>query len=78
MRRRPLGWLMGHPDLALLEAKRAFQSVHVDKVTGVIKPIVSNETMAQCFGEALITWKANRQRLRQESDPPLSSAMFCC
>ena len=67
MERQALGWSMGHPYLALLEAKRAFKYVHIDKSTGEIKPIVSNETVAQCFGEAVITWKANRKLLRQES-----------
>jgi hypothetical protein len=40
--------------LALLEAKRAFKYIHVDTRTGETKPIVSNETLAQCFGEAVI------------------------
>ncbi|KAI0452169.1 hypothetical protein F5B21DRAFT_506478 [Xylaria acuta] len=56
-----LGWSMEHPYLALLEAKRAFKHVHVNNATGETKPIVSNETLAQCLGEAVITWKANRR-----------------
>lgn len=66
MERQPLGWSMGHPYLALLEAKRAFKYIHIDNRTEEIRPIVSNETVAQCLGEAVITWKANRELLQQE------------
>lgn len=67
---------MGRQALALLEAKRAFKHVNVDNATGEIKPIVSNETLAQCLGEAVITWKANRRLVGQESDL-LHSSLIC-
>jgi hypothetical protein len=58
-------WTIESPFLALLEAKRAFKRVDVDK-TGRIQPVMSNEVMAQCFGEALITWEANQDDFDQE------------
>ncbi|KAJ5471928.1 hypothetical protein N7539_008497 [Penicillium diatomitis] len=60
------GWMMGHPYLAILEAKRAFKYIHSDDRTGDCKPVVSNETLAQYLGEAVITWRANRDLLGQE------------
>lgn len=64
MRRRGLGWEMQHPYLALLEAKKAFRHIHFDEKTGKDVPVVSNENLAQCFGEALIAWKGNQKLLR--------------
>ncbi|CAH0025849.1 unnamed protein product [Clonostachys rhizophaga] len=66
MKRQALGWSLEHPYLALLEAKRAFKHVHIDNATGEIHPIVSNDTLAQCLGEAVITWKATRQLVGQD------------
>ncbi|KAK3291877.1 uncharacterized protein B0H64DRAFT_468637 [Chaetomium fimeti] len=64
--RRLNGWGTQHPYLALVEAKRAFKYIHFDDQTGKSKPIVSNETLAQYLGEAVITWKANRNLLAQD------------
>lgn len=66
MDRHAHGWMMGHPYLALIEAKRAFKYIHFDEWTGEHKPVVSNETLAQYLGEAVISWRANREFLGQE------------
>lgn len=63
--RTALGWETANPYLALLEAKKAFKHIHFDERTGSHLPIVSNEYLAQCFGEAVIAWKANQQWLRR-------------
>lgn len=60
------GWMMGHPYIAILEAKSAFKYIHVDERTEDRKPVVSNETLAQYLGEAVISWTANRELLGQE------------
>jgi hypothetical protein len=59
-------WTMVHPYLALLEAKRAFKYIYFDEWTGDYKPVISNETLAQYLGEAVVTWKANRELLHEE------------
>ncbi|UKZ82973.1 hypothetical protein TrVFT333_010774 [Trichoderma virens FT-333] len=61
VRWQPNGWEMIHPYLALLEAKRAFQVIHLDEKTGIYHPVTSNEHLAQYLGEAVITWKGNRR-----------------
>lgn len=71
MERLPLGWAMTHPYVALLEAKRAFRHTQVSTTTGETRPIVSNEVVAQCFGEAVATWVANRDSIGQESGYPV-------
>jgi hypothetical protein len=58
--------MIGHPYLALIEAKRAFKYIHFDEWIGEHKPVVSNETLAQYLGEAVISWRANREFLGQE------------
>lgn len=70
MERRAVGWAMTHPYIALLEAKRAFRHVQVNNITGEIRPVVSSEVLAQCFGEAVVAWMANRPLVGQESDQP--------
>jgi len=40
------GWMIGHPYIAILEAKSAFKYIHVDERTGDRKPVVSNKTPA--------------------------------
>ncbi|KAH6623807.1 hypothetical protein F5144DRAFT_615500 [Chaetomium tenue] len=59
-------WEATHPYLAVLEAKRAFQYLHYNTRNGNTKPIVSNETLAQYLGEAVITWKANWRLINQD------------
>lgn len=60
----PGGWVIDNPYLALLEAKRSFKHIHIDE-RGNISPLMSNETVAQYLGEAVITWKANQDSLGQ-------------
>lgn len=60
------GWMMGHPYLALIEAKRGFKYIRFDEWTGEHNPVVSNETLAQYLGEAVISSRANREFLGQE------------
>lgn len=78
VRWRSIGWSMENPYMALIEAKRTFQHLHIDDNSREIRPVVSNETLAQYFGEAIVTWTANRQLLGQElrSAPPTSP--FLC
>ncbi|KAI1347808.1 hypothetical protein F5Y01DRAFT_232482 [Xylaria sp. FL0043] len=64
MRRDAHGWKMLHPYLALLEAKKAFKQYFEDKA-GRYMPIVSNQTLAQYLGEAVITWKGNKELLQR-------------
>lgn len=45
---------MGHPYVALLEAKKAFKQRWFVNQTEQRKPIVSNETLAQYLGEAVV------------------------
>lgn len=68
MERQVVGWTMTHPYIALLEAKRAFRHVQVSNTAGETRPIVSNSVIAQCFGEAVVAWMANRRLIGQESD----------
>ncbi|KAE8155245.1 hypothetical protein BDV25DRAFT_134992 [Aspergillus avenaceus] len=56
MDRQITQWRMGHPYLAIFEAKRAFKYLQFDDRTEQLKPVVSNETLAQYLGEALVTW----------------------
>jgi hypothetical protein len=51
---------------------------YLDDKSGGFKPVVSNESLAQCFGEALVTWVANRELMGQESDfiPISLSSLF--
>jgi len=65
MEQHARGWRMVHPYLALLEAKRSFKYITVDGINDR-KRIVSNGTLAQYLGEAVATWKANRELLGQE------------
>jgi hypothetical protein len=58
-------WESINPFMALLEAKRAFKDIDFDK-SGRARPIVSDETLAQCLGEVVITWQANRHLLDRE------------
>lgn len=60
------GWMVGHPYIAILEAKSAFKYIYVDERTGDRKPVVSNETLAQYLGEAVVSWRANQDLLGQE------------
>lgn len=64
MRRQGLGWEMQNPYLALLEAKKAFRHLHFNEKTGKDIPVVSNENLAQCLGEAIIAWKGNQKLLQ--------------
>lgn len=61
--RQRVGWTILHPYLALLEAKRAFKYIRVDDRTGISSPIVSDNTIAQYFCEALLAWRANQSLL---------------
>ncbi|KAH8435049.1 uncharacterized protein LDX57_012678 [Aspergillus melleus] len=65
MDRQVHGWRMGLPTLAFLEAKKAFKTIHIDERTGRAQPVVSNETLAQYLGEAIVAWRAN-QKLQKE------------
>ncbi|RAL04870.1 uncharacterized protein BO80DRAFT_422102 [Aspergillus ibericus CBS 121593] len=66
MTRGDLGWTTRHPYFALLEAKKAFKSMYIEERTGRSMPRVSNETLAQYLGEALVAWRANRDFLNQD------------
>lgn len=61
VRRVELGWEMRHPYLARLEAKRAFRHFHFDARTESYSPLVSNETLAQWLGEAVIAWRGDQE-----------------
>ena len=52
-------WSLENPFLAILEAKRAFSDFVLDTKTNPPIPSISNETLAQLLGEAVITWKAS-------------------
>lgn len=60
MFRTQQGWELGHPYLALIEAKRAFKSFEEDPDTGRLRPKASNRTLAQYLGEAIATWSSSR------------------
>lgn len=60
--RESQSWQPAHPYLALLEGKRAFKQLHTDRA-GNRHPVVTDETLAQCLGEAVITWQGNRELL---------------
>lgn len=71
-----VGWETSHPYLALLEAKKAFKSIIFDELAGHNEPIVPHDTLAQCLGEAVIAWKANRALLKEELVSPWSLFPF--
>lgn len=56
---------MANPYLALLEGKRAFKHLYIDDATGKASPIISDDTLAQYLGEAVLTWRANQILLKQ-------------
>jgi hypothetical protein len=60
------GWMQENPYIALLEAKKAFESLDYNDKTNTYEPVVSDKTPAQCLGEAIITWKANPEHVSQE------------
>lgn len=64
MKRQKHGWDMGHPYLALLEAKKIFKVIRFDDKREAYNPIVSNEVLAQYLGEAVVAWKSNLKLLR--------------
>ncbi|KAL5333556.1 hypothetical protein BJX70DRAFT_392094 [Aspergillus crustosus] len=47
------------------QPKKAFKTIHVDERMGRAQPVVSNETLAQYLGEAIVAWRAN-QKLQKE------------
>ncbi|KAF7550378.1 hypothetical protein G7046_g8032 [Stylonectria norvegica] len=49
------GWIPNHPYIALLEAKRGFKRVDFTKSSP--EPILSDDTLAQYLGEAVVTWR---------------------
>jgi hypothetical protein len=57
---------MLQPYLALLEAKRGFKQIYFDENKGDYIPVVSNENLAQCLGEAVITKKGNLEYIKDE------------
>lgn len=59
-------WEMEHTCLAIIEAKRAFKYLDFDDRQESYVPVVSNENLAQCLGEAIVTWKANPELLEDE------------
>ncbi|GAB0134273.1 hypothetical protein EsDP_00002652, partial [Epichloe bromicola] len=63
--RESLSWQPAHPYLALLEGKRAFKQFHIDWA-GNSHPVVTDETLAQYLGEAVITWHGNRELLGRD------------
>ena len=63
MRRAGPGWKIHNPFLALIEAKKAFREIYFDENSESYEPVMSNEHLAQCFGEAVITWKGNRKSM---------------
>ncbi|EFY95416.1 hypothetical protein X797_011015 [Metarhizium robertsii] len=66
------GWRLAHPYLALIEAKRA-KDIRIDPRTGRSSPVVSNDTIAQYLGEAVLAWRANRDLLGRK----LVSLCYC-
>ncbi|KAL2753232.1 hypothetical protein ACRALDRAFT_1077621 [Sodiomyces alcalophilus JCM 7366] len=66
MRRVPNGWKEEHPFLALLEAKRSFRDIRFDDETNKGNPMISDETLAQYLGEAVITWRGRQDLLAHE------------
>ena len=51
-------WAIQNYYLAIIEAKRTFNDMIFDKKIGINTTVVSDETLAQLLGEAVITWKA--------------------
>jgi hypothetical protein len=51
--------------LAISQAKHAFQGMNFDE-DGRGEPIVTDETLAQYLGDAVITWKANPDHIQDE------------
>ncbi|KAH7303000.1 hypothetical protein B0I35DRAFT_196080 [Stachybotrys elegans] len=78
MRKVGSGWEIRQPFLALLEAKRAFKYVRLDKSTGNCVPIISNENLAQCLGEAIITKKGNPKFLRDNVFLIAANSTYMC
>ncbi|EFY84125.1 hypothetical protein MAC_09832 [Metarhizium acridum CQMa 102] len=68
-------WALVHPYMALIEAKRA-KDIHIDPQTGRSSPVVSNNTIAQYLGEAVLAWRANRDVLGQKLVPPRYTLLF--
>lgn len=66
MRRQADGWTTTNAFLALIEAKKAFRYLRVDERTGALSPVVSDDTVAQYLGEAVVTWKENQMFLQDE------------
>lgn len=64
-RRVDEGWAVDHAYLASFEVKRA-QMLHEFYRSNKYGPIVSNSTMAQNLGEAVLGWRANQYLLGQE------------
>lgn len=63
LRRSSLGWQTVNKRVALLEAKRSFKAVQIDGQK--VSPVFSDENIAQCLGEAVVAWRADK-RLRKQ------------
>jgi hypothetical protein len=63
--RRPDSWREVNPFYAKLEAKRAPQHLRVDPRTARASPVSSDAVLAQCLGEAVLTWDDNQRSLSQ-------------
>ncbi|KAH7303353.1 hypothetical protein B0I35DRAFT_180156 [Stachybotrys elegans] len=72
------GWEISQPFLALLEAKRAFKYVRLDESTGNYIPVISNENLAQCLGEAIITKKGNPLFLKEDVFLIAANSTYMC
>lgn len=59
------GWVLDHAYFASFEVKRA-QKLCEDPRTGNRIPLMSNATLAQTLGEAVLTWCANQELLGKE------------
>ncbi|QUC22974.1 uncharacterized protein UV8b_07215 [Ustilaginoidea virens] len=64
--KKPTGWFLAHPSMALIEAKRASNCISIDPRNGRSSPIVSNGTIAQYLGEAVLTWREKQDELHQD------------
>ncbi|KAK1749633.1 hypothetical protein QBC47DRAFT_465458 [Echria macrotheca] len=76
-RRQGLGWEMHHPYLASIEAKRANRFIF-DEKTRSYTPVISNETLAQYLGEAVITWKGNRDYVEDHFFIIAATSTYVC
>lgn len=63
--RRPDCWREVNPFYAKLEAKRAPQHLRIDPRTERASSITSDAVLAQCLGEAVLTWDDNQRSLSQ-------------